>query len=137
SLVPKLREGVEDPFLRLLGQDNVRHLVSRLDDLGHGPDRFVQMRFRRFAVVVRLIDLDARVEESDDPTDVIPGHVPARFADAAALRALHDPLVAVLFPRPDSSASRRARWCPGRGRKTSPSYLNMVCTRRFRLSPGG
>src|SRR6266550_9256480 len=26
---------------------------------------------------------------------------------------------------------------PGRGRKTSPSYLNMVCTRRLRLSPGG
>src|SRR5256885_11191155 len=26
---------------------------------------------------------------------------------------------------------------PVRGRKTSPSYLNMVCTRRFRLAPGG
>src|SRR5712691_8850630 len=34
--------------------------------------------------------------------------MPARFADAAAFRALHDPLVAILFPRPDSSASRRA-----------------------------
>ena len=115
--VPKLREGVEDPFPRLVGQDDVRHLVSRLDDLGHGPDRLVQMRLWSFAVVVRLIDLDACVEETDDPTDVIPGHMPARFADAAALRALHDPLVAVLFPRPDSSASRRARWCPSVGEK--------------------
>src|SRR5207244_8891479 len=26
---------------------------------------------------------------------------------------------------------------PGRGRKTSPSYLNMVCTRRLRFAPGG
>ena len=115
--MPKLREGVEDPLLRLVSQDNVRHLVSRLHDLGHRPDRFVQMRLRRFVVVVRLVDLDARVEETDDPTDIIPGHVPARFADAAALRALHDPLVAVLFPRPDSSASRRARWCPSAGEK--------------------
>src|SRR5207253_124543 len=136
-LVSKLREGVEDPFPRLVGQDDVRHLVSRLDDLGHGPDRLVQMRLRRFAIVVRLIDLDARVEETDDPTDVIPGHMPARFADAAALRAFHDPLIAILFPRPNSSAERRARWGHGRGRKTSPSYLNMVCTRRFRLAPGG
>src|SRR5437870_1416129 len=73
--------------------------------------------FWSFAVVVRLIDLDACVEETDDPTDVIPGHMPARFTDAAALRALHDPLVAILFPRPDSSAERRARWCPSAGEK--------------------
>src|SRR5438876_11335445 len=26
---------------------------------------------------------------------------------------------------------------PVRGRKTSPSYLNMVCTRRLRFAPGG
>src|SRR5439155_23656198 len=37
----------------------------------------------------------------------------------------------------DSSAERRARWGHGRERKTSPSYLNMVCTRRFRFAPGG
>src|SRR5207302_6877768 len=117
---------------RLLGQDDVRHLVSRLHDLGHGPDRLVQMRLRRFAVVVRLIDLDARVEETDDPTDVIPGHMPARFANAPALRALHDPQVAILFPRRNSSAERRAPMVPVSGRKTSPSYLNMVRTRRFR-----
>src|SRR5256885_15159876 len=99
------------------------------------------MRLRRFAVVVRLIDLDARVEETDDPTDVIPGHMPARFADAAALRALHDPLVAVLFPRPNSSAECRADGARPRA-KNLPSLLKLVLhakfpprTRRGILSP--
>jgi hypothetical protein len=35
------------------------------------------VRFRGFAIVVGLIDLDARVEKTDDPTDIIPGNVPA------------------------------------------------------------
>src|SRR5439155_20012376 len=78
-----------------------------VDGLRDGPDRFMQVRLRGFPFLVRLGDLDAGVEEADDPTDVLPRNVATGLANATALPALHGPFVAVRLPRPHSSQASR------------------------------
>jgi len=98
--MPQLGEGIEQALFGRLGDDEVVHRVSGLDELRDGTDRLVDVRLRGFPVFFRLVHLDSGVQEADDPTDVLPRNVTTRFPDAAALRALHDPFVAVRLSRP-------------------------------------
>ena len=118
ALVPQLGEGVEQALLRRFGEDQIVHRVSGRDELRDGTDRLMQVRLRGFPLLVRLVDLDAGVEEADDPTDVLPRNVATRFANATALRALHNPFVAVRLPRSHSSQASRANFAADARPKT-------------------
>src|SRR5207244_13146071 len=101
-----------ESFSCRLGQDDVFARATRLDRLGHGSRRLMDVGLRRLPIVVGLVDLDAGIEEAEDSANVIPGDVAARLADPAALRALHNPFVPVLFAHPQTSEASRATTPP-------------------------
>src|SRR5207247_11273099 len=91
------------------------------------PLRFVAVRPARLSLLRRLVHFDAGIEESNDPTAIVPGNVPTRLPDAPALRALHDPLVPVLFARPQFPRGTSADdGRTGVRRRDSRTYLNIA-----------
>src|SRR2546422_5058664 len=109
AFVAEFRERVEQSFPGRLREDDVFERETRLDRLGHGSRRLMDVGLRRLPIVVGLVDLDAGIEEAEDSANVIPGDVAARLADPAALRALHNPFLPVLFAHPQSSEASRRR----------------------------
>src|SRR5207245_9277257 len=107
AFVPQLRQGVEQPLPRRLSEDEIPHRELRRDDLRDGPRRLVDVRFGRLAFVLRLVHLDAGIEEPTDPTHIVSRNVAARLAAAPTLRALHNPLVPVFFSHPHSPEAPR------------------------------
>src|SRR5207245_3523783 len=136
ALVAEFRERVEQSFPGRFRQDDVFERETRLDRLGHGSRRLMDVGLRRLPIVVGLVDLDAGIEEAEDSANVIPGYVAARLTDPAALRALHNPFVPVLFAHPQTSESESGD-DPAKcsARKHSPGYLNIARPRDFRFPP--